>query len=257
MEKYTINNTFSGETFFTEGYLSNTSQPVKFIRIPINMRFDNNGIEDVVGKIIQDEVNATINPFVDLETIKFNSAVYGTSNFSNLNIRFNFASDSSTFGNDFYKAGFTSDDINNKRNRLTRSFFKLDFYDNTGDTANFLFSEYLSVNLNSIPTFDFKRLFWIKEDQKFSEGISREVYFDVTFYSAKDGSIRKFLNKSPGAVSLTQYKSNPSWRFAKLKILNPFTTVNNTNSNYNRVFYVEPINGNTDNLITFSELIAV
>ena len=36
----------------------------------------------------------------------------------------------------------------------------------------------------------------IKEDQNFSNGISREVYFDATFYSAKDGSIRKFLNKT-------------------------------------------------------------
>jgi hypothetical protein len=257
MEQYILNNNFNFTNFFTSGSLANTSQPSKFISIPINMNFSNNGNEDVINKIIQNEVNATINPFVDLETIKFNASNYNTSDKSNLQIKFYFTKSSPlSWGNDFYTAGFTSDDINNRRNRLTKSFFKLDFYDSNLENNNLLFSEYLNVNDNQSPTFTFDRLFWLKNDQNFIDGLPREVYFNVTFYNAKDGTTRKFLNRTNGsAITINSYRSNPSWRYAKLKILNPFTSSNNTNSNYNRVFYVEPINGNTDNLISFFELI--
>jgi hypothetical protein len=52
---------------------------------------------------------------------------------------------------------------------------------------------------------------------------------------------------------MEQYKNNPEWRFAEVRVLNPYNNLNLV-GNKNKIFYIEPINGNNDNLITFSEL---
>jgi len=255
MEHYTLNNNFTTLNYFADGSLINTIESSKFISIPLNLSFDNNGREDVLNKIIKEEVNTTINPFIDLETFKFNSCVYGTSTPTVPVLNFYFVNTANTYNVNFINAGFTNDDIATSKNRLTKSFFRLDFYDGIDDKRNFLFSEFLSVNLNQTPSFTLNRIFWLKNDSNFLNGEYRYMYFDVTFFNAKDGTIKKFLNKpSVGPTTIIDYRNNPEWRFVKIKVLNPYTTVNNSNSNYNRVFYIEPINGNTDTLINFSEI---
>jgi hypothetical protein len=255
MEHYSINNKFTKLNYFTEGSLINTIEPSKFISIPLNLSFSNNGYEDIINKIIEEEVNLTINSFVDLETFKFNSCKYGTSEPSNPTLNFYFANTANTYDLSFINAGFTNDDITNVKNKLTKSFFRLDFYDGIDEKKNFLFSEFLSVNLNQTPSFTLNRIFWLKNDSNFIKNEYRTMYFDATFFDAKDGTTKRFINKpSAGPITFNEYRNNPEWRFVKIKVLNPYTEVNNVNSNYNRVFYIEPINGNTDTLINFSEI---
>lgn len=255
MEYYTLNNKFTTLNYFTDGSLINTIEDSKFISIPLNLSADNNGYEDVINTIIQKEVNLTINPFIDLETFKFSASQYNTSTPSTPVLNFYFVNSANTYNVSFINAGFTNDDILNTKNRLTKSFFRLDFYDGIDEKRNFLFSEFLSVNLNQTPSFVLDRIFWIKNDTNFINGEYRYMYFDATFFNAKDGTIKKFINKPlVGPVTINDYKSHPEWRFVKIKVLNPYTEVNNTTSNYNRVFYIEPINNNTDTLINFSEI---
>lgn len=257
MEHYSLKNTFNGANFYTDGELLNTSEPTKFLSIPINLSIDNTGYEDVINQIISDEVNKNVNLVNDRETIKFSSAIYNTSEKSNLKFKFYFSSTAGTYGDSFIYAGFTQDDITNVKNRLTKSFFKLDFYDGEDDNKNYLFSEFINVNLNvNSTTFDFNRIYWLKNDTKFiNENTYRKLYFDVTFFNAKDGSIKKFINRNiPSAVYINEYKNNPSWRYSEFRVLNPYTNVNNLSFNNNKVFYVEPRNGNTDTLINFVEI---
>ena len=119
-----------------------------------------------------------------------------------------------------------------------------------------MFSEFINIGTNTTNTnFTFDRIFWLKNDTKFiNEDTYRIFYFNVIFFNAKNGTTKKMINKNMNQpLSLDEYKNNPDWRFAQITVLNPY---NNTNliGNKNRVFYIEPINGNTDELITFSEL---
>lgn len=255
MEQYTLNNKFTTPNYFTDGSLINTIEDSKFISIPLNLSFDNNGNEDVLNKIIKEETNSNLNPFVDLETFKFNLCEYNTSKPSNVTLNFYFSNTANTYNVSFINVGFTNDDITTAKNKLTKSFFRLDFYDGIDEKRNFLFSEFLSVNLNQTPSFNLDRIFWIKNDTNFLNNEYRYMYFDATFFNAKDGTIKKFINKpSVGPININDYRNNPEWRFVKIKVLNPYTELNNSVSNYNRVFYIEPINGNTDTLINFSEI---
>ena len=255
MESYKINNVFTTPNYFTDGSLINTIEPSKFISIPINLSFDNNGNEDILKDIIQEEINSNVNPFIDLETFKFNSSQYGTSIPTTPTINFYFADSNNNYDNSFINAGFTNDDINTAKNRLTKSFFRLDFYDGVDEKRNFLFSEFLTVNLNQTPIFTLNRIFWLKNDPNFINNEFRYIYFDATFFNAKDGTTKKFINKvTPTAITIDEYRANIQERFVKIKVLNPYTNVNNNTSNYNKVFYIEPINGNTDNNINFVEI---
>lgn len=258
MEQYTISlSGYDNEYTFSGGSLNGVTEPVKFLTLPINLNFSDNGYSDLINEIIDSEIGKVTNSISDRETLKFNSAIYNTSQKSNLRIDFYFINTANTFSTSFLNAGFTTDDITNSRNRLTKSFFKLDFYDSNNETErNYLFSEFLSVNLQNTASFSFNRLFWLKNDDKFIKNKTyRTLYFDATFFNAKDGTVRKFINRDiPSTLTLSQYNSNLNWRSAKLKVLNPYTETNNLISNYNKVFYVEPINGNTDSVINFIEI---
>lgn len=260
MDLYKVKQNFSATaTTFDSGSLVGTSQPVKSLSLPINMSFKNNGYSDLINQLVLEEKEKNVNTVVDKETIKFTSASGGTSQDTQLKIRFEISTGSGVGSTSWSSYGFDPSDISNKKNALTKSFFKLDFYDsNNNNTKNYLFSEFLGVNLNDTSEFDFNRIFWLKNDPKFiDEGTYRDLYFDATFFNAKDGSTIKFINYNAGNSqffpNINTFKSNPSWRFAKFRVLNPYTEVNNLSSNNNRVFYVESINNNTDELIVFRE----
>lgn len=277
MKIYRLTNNFSGEkiaggskieesnnrnnTSFVGSETDTPKQPLKFITLPFLTDFRNNGYQDLIAKLSKEEEEKNVNTVIDRETIKYTPANLGTQTPSNLNIVFNFYnSDTDTYGTDWLTAGFTQEDIDNKKNALTKSFFKLDFYDSSDqNNNNYLFSEFLNVNLNTTTTFPLNRLYWLKNDPKFIEqNTFRELYFDATFFNAKDGSVRRFINKSinvSNLITLSMYRDNKQWRYSKLRFLNPYTIVNTTASvNNNRIFYVEPVNGNTDSEIIFSEI---
>ena len=121
-----------------------------------------------------------------------------------------------------------------------------------------MFSEFLNVYKNTQTTsFPFRRVFWKKSDPKFTkEDTFVELYFDVTFFNAKTGLRTRFLNNNvnDNPPTLTTYNANPSWRFAKIKLLNPYFNSVGIGS-LNNIFYVEQINGNNNNLITFNEIL--
>lgn len=277
MKIYRLRNNFDGESIaggskieestslndigFNEPKIGSIRQPQKFITLPFLTDFRNNGYQDLINKMAQEEKEKNVNTVIDRETIKYTSAIIDTQEPSSLNIRFNFFNrDTQTYGEDWVTAGFTNTEINEKRNSLTKSFFKLDFYDSDEqNNKNYLFSEFLNVNLNGTTTFPFTRLYWLKNDPNFIQlNTYRTLYFDATFFNAKDGSVRRFINRYnqvTGGITLTQYRDNKQWRYAKLRVLNPYGLLNNSIFSNNRLFYVEqPYNNNTDSEIIFSEI---
>jgi len=228
------------------------------ITIPFYENTRNNGYSDLVREIYLNEKELNVNEVIDNETIKFNSAqLNGTAPNNPLQIKFKFFS-GGTYDDSYLKAGFTQEELDNIRNNIKNSFYRVDFYDsNNQQEQNFLFSEFLNVNTNTLTTsFPFNRVFFRRNDNKFVvDNTFVELYFDVTFFNAKTGLTKRFINGDLNTpITLSQYNANPSWRFAKIKILNPYFDDPGVGS-LNRIFYVEPINGNNDSTITFSELV--
>jgi len=258
MEKFTIRvgNYGDNVTTFTDGSLFDTEEQTKNILLPIKIDFKNDGFGDLVETIYREEKEKNINKVIDRETTKFSFAQYGTSNKTITTIKFKFST-GNTYSDNFYYAGFSEDEVVNKRNALTKSFFRLDFFDSPDEkTQNLMFSEFINIGLGTSSTsFSFDRLFWFKNDSVFTVNSTyRKFYFNVTFFNAKTGTTKKLINKDlTQTLSMEQYKNNPEWRFAEVRVLNPYNNLNLV-GNKNKIFYIEPINGNNDNLITFSEL---
>lgn len=230
----------------------------KFVNIPLSLDFKNNGYSDLITRIGEEEKQKNVNLIVDAEKMRFYTAKYGTSAIvSGVNLEFYFKNISGgTYSVDFKNAGFSQEDINNSRNRLTKSFFRLDFYDSDDEkTQNFLFSEQLYVQLKKQPKFNLDFIYWSKSDPQFIENDSyRELYFSVRFFDASNGTIKQFINTdNTSDVTLSDYKTNKGKRFVKLRVLNPYMD-QPLIGNKNNIFYVEPINGNTDTQITMTEL---
>lgn len=229
----------------------------KFLNIPLNLDFKNNGYSDLINRIGEEEKQKNVNQIVDAEKMRFYSANYNTSTINNsgVNISFYFKG-INNYENSFINAGFTQDDLDNYRNRLTKSFFRLDFYDSDNEkTQNFLFSEQLYVQLRNTPNFKINFIYWSKNDPQFIDNNSyRELYFSVRFFNASNGNIKQFINTDiTDDITLNDYKTNKEKRFVKLRVLNPYID-QPLIGNKNNIFYVEPINGNTDNQITMTEL---
>tara|TARA_B100000927_G_C16376557_1_gene433709 strand:+ start:147 stop:974 length:828 start_codon:yes stop_codon:yes gene_type:complete len=247
------------------GALSGNDVLIKSIPITLNSQNRDTGYEDVVNNLFKENEKKVINPFVDTEKIKFNSAKRivegGFYVYSDLKLKFYFSSHDnpnivSTPATNWESAGFTPDEINNSLNSLRFSFFRVDFYDSENTREqNFLFSEFLTVGFNQTTQFSFNRLYWFKEDQNFKNDTYVDLYFDVTFFNAKNGSSVRFINKTNPEVDATveSYNQNPDWRFTKIRLLNPYFNLLGVGST-NKVFYVDPRNDNQDDLINFTEL---
>lgn len=230
----------------------------KFVNIPLSLDFKNNGYSDLITRIGEEEKQKNVNLIVDAEKMRFYTAKYNTSTLSDgVEIKFYFKdTKTNSYQSNFENAGFEEDDIDDSRNRLTKSFFRLDFYDSDDEkTQNFLFSEQLYVQLKKEPKFNLDFIYWSKSDPQFIENDSyRELYFSVRFFDASNGTIKQFINTDDTSdVTLNDYKTNKGERFVKLRVLNPYMD-QPLIGNKNNIFYVEPINGNTDTQITMTEL---
>lgn len=239
-----------------EGFFGNVSG--RAITIPFSEQTKDNGYEDLINKLYIEEKDNNVNVPIDNEKIKFNSASGGTENLTNTQIKFNFYNtETNTFQDSYLAAGFTQEEIDERRNNVLNSFYRIDFYDSPNQREqNFLFSEFLNIDNPTTTTFPFRRVFYQKEDKKFTEeNTFVNLYFEVVFFDAKSGVVRNLIN-TPASTTLTlsQYNANPNWRFCKIKVLNPYFTEPNVGS-LNKIFYVEPINGNTSGEINFTELI--
>ena len=182
-----------GNTFFpnTDGSKDSFAvrQPRKFISVPILTDFRNNGYQDLINRLAEEEKQKNVNTVIDRETIKYTSANLGTQTQSNLSIKFIFFDkDQQTYGSDWLTAGFTQEEISESRNALTKSFFRLDFYDSIDqNNSNYLFSEFLNVNLNQTTTFPFSRLYWLKNDPKFIEEKTLSIHSAISSIVFKHG----------------------------------------------------------------------
>lgn len=272
MIKYKIVNNFVlGENdinLYTipDGALGGNDVLIKSLPIALNSQSRDTGYEDVIKNILRENEKSVINPFEDTEKIKFNSAKRVEENgfyvSSNLKLKFYFQSETTNQQvptADWFAAGFTQDEVDSSLNSFRFSFFRLDFYDSENTREqNFLFSEFITVGYKGTfdTEFNFNRLFWFKEDEKFKNDDYLNLYFDVTFFNAKNGSVIRFLNKTnPDLPNLTveAYNQNPDWRYTKIRLLNPYFNQTDLGST-NKVFYVEPRNDNQDDLINLTEL---
>lgn len=240
MQRIKIRNNFNSTIVNPSGDNAGLPSNAKVISVPIKIEFNPMDYSDLLNTLIKEEQEKNINLIEDRETIKFNN--------DNLTLEFNFY-DGSGFTTNYLNAGFTNEEIQNKRNAFTKSFFRLDFFDsNIEQEQNLIFSEFLSLRDSVQPVFPLNRLYWFKNDNVFLDGGNRQVYFSVRFFNAKNGTISRFLNGPiTNPLTIQQYSSNPSWRFAGLNFVNPKV-------NKNRQFFSLPINGNIGSVISFKEL---
>lgn len=258
MLKYKINNRLNSAYANTQP-INELSGVVltsgRMITVPFTEQTKNDGYSDIINELFIEEKDQSVNAVIDTETIKFTSAKFGTEEPSQPNINFSFYNATAdTFSYSYENAGFLPEEIENKRNNFKNSFFRIDFYDSDNiREQNFLFSEFLNVK-EPETSFPFNRIFYKKESSKFKEGDFVELYFEVLFFNAKTGTVKNMVNKLPSTINLVQYNANPSQRFAKIKLLNPYIEQPYVGS-LNKIFYIEPINGNNNNTIVFSELI--
>lgn len=246
---------------YTDGFLGSERTLAKTIAIPFSTRTRNTGYSDFISELFLAEKNKIRNNIVDTETLKFKSS--GGTQTTRIKFWFNDEDQGiNVYENSYLAAGFTNDEISEGRNNFKNSFFRLDFYDsNNQREQNFLFSEFLYVSDTSQPNFNFDRIFYKKEDPKFTEeNTFVELYFEALFFNSKTGTIQNLINiprapnSSPnGSLTLDQYNANPIWRFAKIKVLNPYFNSPGVGS-LDRLFLVGDINGNSYSEINFSEL---
>ena len=238
----------------------------KTITIPFSSKNRDDGYSDLSRELFLTEREKINNTIIDNETLKFNNADSNNGEITDLKIQVFFQNTTSidfpinSFCNDFKCAGFEEVEIESNRNNFKNSFFRIDFYDSPNQREqNFLFSETVSISgPSSISDFNLNQIFYKMSDPKFTEeNTFVELYFEILFFNAKTGVVSNLINSPTSQVlTLSQYNANPSWRFAKIKILNPYNEIPNVGS-LNKLFYVEPINGNTSQNINFSQLIIV
>lgn len=243
MERIKILNNFNKTIVYPSGGNANTEDSVKTIAIPIKMEYNPMDYTELIDQLLKDEIEKSINLINDKETIKFNN--------SELELKLYFYNETTgVWGNDFLSAGFTQQQITTKRPALTRSFFRLDFFDsNDEQKQNLIYSEFIEVRDSNTPTIPLKKLFWFKKDVNFLKNQNRKIYFNIRFYNASTGKIVRFLNGPiQNPLTIEDYNVNFLWRFAGLEFINPFI-------NKDRIFMVDnTLNGNTNSNISFKEL---
>jgi len=264
MLKYQIRNNFqtvTGQTFTVSG--GTLSGDYKSLLIPISLDFFPVDYGEDVQDIVLAERKKAINPTFDAETAKYTFSDTSANSNMGMIIKFQFWDKTfSTYTTSYESADFTNIDVNKKRNGFKKSFFRLYFYDtNSGDTNNLIFTEDLDVNETVEPIIPFNRLYWLRNDDYFSQNNNnRIVYMDARFFNAKTGNVSRFINIPSYVTSLNQplnavqYSdpNNRDWRTSAVEIINP--KLNNGGFNFRP--YV-PFGQNSINTITLTEFIMV
>ena len=109
-------------------YAANTTNSID---IPINMGFQLVDQEDIIkSKLINIEVNKSINPILDYEKSRFIPRIGGI-NADNITYKLNFLNDSNQFNQNTYYSdlGFNDIDVKLRKKSFTNSFLFLTFYD--------------------------------------------------------------------------------------------------------------------------------
>ncbi len=111
----------------------------QYINIPIEIKFDMEGREDLINEWENDVIEEIINPINDFEITKFAHKEYYVNNVMRTDINYEFfffdyltqplSATLSNWATDYENASFTDTEIYYFANSFKGSFFKLDFYD--------------------------------------------------------------------------------------------------------------------------------
>ena len=196
--KYQISNKFLSSTAQTVTVSGGTSSLSKSILLPISTEFFPIDYGEDVQDIVLTERKKAINPTFDAETVKYLFPNTTANNGNGLLIQFRFwDATASTYTTSYNAADFTNLEINKNRNPFKKSFFRLYFYDsNSGDTNNLIFTEDLNVFDTTTAVFPFNRLYWLRNDKDFIGTNNKNVYMNASFFNAKTGKIKRFINFS-------------------------------------------------------------
>lgn len=267
--KYSINKSFqtvTGQSITVSEENINVNS--KYISIPLNMGFIPTDYSDDISDLVVEERKKAItdkkspNKPGDLETIGYKFENTSLNNDQGLLIQFRFWNTNS-YSNSYAAVGITSADTKDNSNAFKNSFFKLNFYDsNTGETNNFIFSEYINTFDSTKPTFKLNTLYWLRNDEYFMDNnTNRTLYMSAKFFNAKNGKIHTFINlpislsfgtapNIPINIQTYSEPANRGWRYSPIEFINPKLN----NGKYN--FRVVPgVGGNTQGVITMSEFI--
>jgi hypothetical protein len=209
------------------------------------------GLSETIDKLVDIEVNNTINPFIDDEQI-----AYKTFDSLGININFRFLDRSTnTYLADYEAAGFNTSSSGLRKNSFLKSYFRLYFYDkNSPENRNLMLFEELDVTDTKSPNFNLKRIFWDRNYTLFNEtNDDLNLYIIGRFFSALNGKVYDFYNLPNGftsPINITQYSANSDYWTSPITVYNP----NNNNGNHNFAVIPQPlIGGNTTNTITLTE----
>jgi hypothetical protein len=111
----------------------------QYINIPIEIKFDMEGREDLINEWENDVIEEILNPINDFEITKFAHKEYYVNNTMRTDINYEFfffdyltqplSATLSNWDSDYENASFTDTEIYYFANSFKGSFFKLDFYD--------------------------------------------------------------------------------------------------------------------------------
>ncbi len=111
----------------------------QYINIPIEIKFDMEGREDLINEWENDVIEEIINPINDFEITKFAHKEYYVNNVMRTDINYEFfffdylitpsAATITNWASDYENTSFTDTEIYYFANSFKGSFFKLDFYD--------------------------------------------------------------------------------------------------------------------------------
>ena len=111
----------------------------QYINIPVEIKFDMEGREDLINEWENDVIEEIINPINDFEITKFAHKEYYVNNVMRTDINYEFfffdylitpsAATITNWASDYENTSFTDTEIYYFANSFKGSFFKLDFYD--------------------------------------------------------------------------------------------------------------------------------
>ena len=167
------------------------------IKIPLGANVNPNGLQQAINEYIERETGLSINEVEDGETFRFRST-------TNRSIRPYFW-DGATLDDTLLNAGFTQNEIDNKDDVLTDSFYILQVYDSiisenqtllhnsyyNGNKIEFASSTVLLAPEDEVANFYIPEWF-INENNDGSNTIN--VYVKLLFFNAKTGKLQVFYN---------------------------------------------------------------
>jgi len=171
------------------------------IKLKISLSSNNNlgGIDDSINTLITKEVDSSVNEVTDGDRFRYISPAAHTFNFK---FATNFVTD-----NGLIAAGFSTEEINNREQKILRSFYVMKIYDSTNaekqrvlhtgyyNGFNFIF-EYGNDSSYSLTVDDeFTGLYLLNSHVDSFTAVTPSVYAKFFFYNAKIGKLQPFYSE--------------------------------------------------------------